>query len=233
MPSFAGRIALDVPRPSGGPVSDIAYNIGCTGRQNYECHHINEPMGLTEKVAERMFGRPTGVLGKLGGVLMARTNAGAAQWVLTLLDVRPDDRVLEVGFGPGIGIQYAAEVTPDGFVAGIDCSDAMVNQARKRNAAALQTGRVELQRGSAVDLPYEDDAFDKAFSINSMQVWPDAGAGLRELHRVLKSGGTVALAFTPHARQPSDELVDMLTEAGFEEARLEEGESAVCALARG
>jgi ubiquinone/menaquinone biosynthesis C-methylase UbiE len=42
-------------------------------------------------------------------------------------------------------------------------------------------------------LLFEDDTFDKALAINSMQVWADAMAGLREIRRVLKSGGRVAL----------------------------------------
>jgi hypothetical protein len=56
------------------------------------------------KVLMRMFGRPTGLMGRLGGVIMARVNRNAAAQVIDLLDVRPDDKVLEVGFGPGVAI---------------------------------------------------------------------------------------------------------------------------------
>jgi len=68
----------------------------------------------------RMFGRPEGVLGRLGGVIMARTNYLAAKEVIGLLDVRAGDKVLEVGFGPGVGIKLMAERVSDGCVAGID-----------------------------------------------------------------------------------------------------------------
>ena len=53
----------------------------------------------------RMFGRPQGVLGRLGGVIMARMNADCGAWVSDLLKVGPNDSVLEVGFGPGVVIQ--------------------------------------------------------------------------------------------------------------------------------
>jgi len=57
----------------------------------------------------------------------------------------------------------------------------MVAQARARNATALQSGRVDLRRRSVESLPFEGNSFDKALAINSMQVWPDAVAGLREM----------------------------------------------------
>jgi hypothetical protein len=56
-------------------------------------------MPWARKVLMRMFGRPTDVLGRLGGVIMARVNRDAAAQDIGLLDVRPDDKVLEVGFG--------------------------------------------------------------------------------------------------------------------------------------
>ncbi len=180
----------------------------------------------------RAFAEPRGVLGRIGGRVMARTNDDAVRRTLSLLDVRPTDRVLEVGFGPGVGIERASAAASEGFVAGVDASEAMVDQARRRNAAAIASGRVDLRLGSALDLPFDDESFDAAFSVNSMQVWPDAAAGLREIRRVLKPGGRVAVAFTPRAGQPTDELVGLLSRAGFESVQLEEGTAATCALAR-
>jgi ubiquinone/menaquinone biosynthesis C-methylase UbiE len=53
-------------------------------------------------------------------------------------------------------------------------------------AIAIKDGRVDLRRGSAESLPFADDTFDKALAINSMQVWPDAAAGLRAIQRVMR-----------------------------------------------
>ncbi len=49
-----------------------------------------------------MFGRPRGIIGQLGGVIMARMNADCGVRVAGLLEVTPDDAVLEIGFGPGV-----------------------------------------------------------------------------------------------------------------------------------
>lgn len=58
-------------------------------------------MSLSRDLLMRMFGRPRGLLGRLGGRIMARTNENCGAWAIDLLEIRPDDRVLEVGFGPG------------------------------------------------------------------------------------------------------------------------------------
>jgi ubiquinone/menaquinone biosynthesis C-methylase UbiE len=78
----------------------------------------------------RAFGRPEGRLGKLGGVIMARTNQKIAARATELLDVRPDDQVLEVGFGPGVGIQPLADKVLSGRVAGLDPSERWSSKPR-------------------------------------------------------------------------------------------------------
>jgi len=179
----------------------------------------------------RMFGRPKGVLGRLGGVIMARVNRDAAAQIIETLDVRPDDKVLEVGFGPGVAIQLLLHRVPAGTVAGIDYSQEMVRQAAARNAVALRNRRVDLRYGSVERLPFADETFDKALAINSMQTWSDAGTGLREIHRVLKHRGHVALGFTVNSGQPKDGIADLLTAAGFAQARIVDRPKLFCAIA--
>ena len=114
----------------------------------------------------------------MGGVILARTNRRHAAWVVGLLDVRRDDRVLDVGCGPGVALQMLAGKARR--VAGIDPSKEMLRQATNRNAAAIGEGHVELRRESVDHMSFEDGSFDKVLAINSMQLWPDAFAGLRE-----------------------------------------------------
>jgi SAM-dependent methyltransferase len=81
-------------------------------------------------------------------------------------------------------------------------------------------------------LPFEDGTFDAVLAINSMQVWPDVMAGLREIGRVTKSGGRVALGFTVHSGQSRTGIPELLSAAGFTEARMVDTEHGFCALAR-
>jgi ubiquinone/menaquinone biosynthesis C-methylase UbiE len=188
-------------------------------------------MPWVRKLLMRMFGRPKGILGWLGGVIMARMNRDAAVQIIELLGVRPDDKVLEVGFGPGVAIQLLLHRVPAGSVAGIDYSQEMVRQAAARNATALRNRRVDLRYGSAERLPFADGTFDKALAINSMQAWPDARAGLREIRRVLKHGGDVALGFTVNSGQPREGVAELLTAAGFAQARIVDRPKLFCAIA--
>jgi ubiquinone/menaquinone biosynthesis C-methylase UbiE len=162
---------------------------------------------------------------------MARMNRKCAAWVIDLLDVQPSDKVLEVGFGPGVGIQLLTSSASAGYVAGVDPSKEMVAQAITRNKKAIGSGRVDLRHGPVASLPFADNTFDKAMAINSMQVWPDAVAGLREMWRCMRTGGTVALGFTPNSGQPNTGLAETFTAAGFAKAHVVEKDKNFCALA--
>ena len=162
---------------------------------------------------------------------MARMNRRCAAWVIDLLAVQPNDKVLEIGFGPGVGIQLLTSSASAGYVAGVDPSKEMVAQATTRNKKAIENGRVDLRHGSVASLPFADNTFDKALAINSMQVWPDAVAGLREMRRVIKPGGEVALGFTPYSGQPNTGLAETFAAAGFAKAHVVESDKNFCALA--
>jgi len=173
---------------------------------------MREPLSGAEARPPRLlgrlfeqFGRPSGLLGRLAGYIMARSEADD-RWVLELLDVQPHDRVLEVGFGPGVAVALIAERASSGFVAGVDPSEVMVRQATRRNGAGVRAGRVELRLGTVSDLPYPDRHFTKACAIHSLYFWPSVGDGLRELHRVLAPGGLLALAV--RMRRPQAGLFD-------------------------
>lgn len=188
-------------------------------------------MNFSDRVLLRMFGRPRGLLGRLGGIVLARTNRSFAQEIVALLQIRASERILEVGFGPGVGIELLTRAASEGKVAGVDPSEEMVEQARARNAAALRTGAVDLRQGTVESMPFDAGTFDTVLAINSMQVWSDAPAGLREIRRVLTRGGRVALGFTPHSRQPRSGVIELLSAVGFEATRLVELRGGFCALA--
>src|SRR5262245_48462873 len=90
------------------------------------------------------FRKPRGLFGRLIGNNMARRNVYDASWTISLVDIEPESRVLDVGFGPGVSTQFAAAKASKGFVAAVDHSEAMVQAARRLNAAALRAGRVEI-----------------------------------------------------------------------------------------
>jgi ubiquinone/menaquinone biosynthesis C-methylase UbiE len=201
------------------------------------CPAACKPSGIL-----RQFENPKGWLGWCIGQLMAIKNRQRSEWVIDLMNVQPRDRILEAGFGSGVDIARTSALAWEGFVAGLDHSEAMVRQAQRRNTAAIQAGQVELRRAEASAIPYPDASFDKAFSINVAQFWADPLVVLAELRRVLVPGGLVAIAIQPRisnatevtSQQTGQFLVNALIAAGFEQVRLEtkpmQPVSVVCAL---
>lgn len=177
-------------------------------------------------------GRPRGMLGNLAGWLLAHrsSNRQRNSWVVSLLDVQPADRVLEVGFGPGLAIaELARYVGPSGHVYGIDHSDVMLRHATKRNADAIRAGQVTLIRGSVEELPPAlDGPFDIILAVNSIGFWAEPVRQLEELRRRLAPGGRFAIATQPRypgaTRDParvSRQRMALLGNAGFTDMRAE------------
>jgi ubiquinone/menaquinone biosynthesis C-methylase UbiE len=174
------------------------------------------------------FAHPEGWAGRFVGMILALKNRERNAWTISMLDIQPSDQVLEIGFGPGQAIQEVVKLAPNAFVAGIDLSDVMVEQARKRNSAAIRSGRVLLQQGAESPLPFEDNKFNKVFAVNSLQFWSNPTEGLQEVRRVLKPGGRVVITIQPmwakteeEVQSVSEKLIFQLKQAGFKQVRLE------------
>jgi ubiquinone/menaquinone biosynthesis C-methylase UbiE len=190
----------------------------------------------------KQFARPEGWLGWLIGHLMAFKNRERSEWVLSLLDAEPTDHVLEIGFGSGADVRRISRRA--GQVSGVDHSAEMLRMATRRNRTAIAQGRVHLQRASAAALPFPGASFDKAYSINVAQFFPDPAAVFREYRRVLKPGGLLAIAVQPRnpgatentATHTSESLRAALASAGFENVivrrRVMRPVSTVCALGK-
>jgi len=105
---------------------------------------------------------------------------------LELLDLAPDDRVLDVGSGTGFGTEGLLEYTDD--VHGLDQS---IHQMEKAFEKFGRTDRVNFYRGDAERLPFADDSFDAVWSSGSIEYWPNPVDALTEFRRIVKPGGSV------------------------------------------
>lgn len=187
-------------------------------------------MSLKKKLKSQ-FGLPRGALGHVAGLMMAHTgpNAERSRMTVERLALEPHSRVLEIGFGPGLAIRQAAELTPDGFVAGLEASKVMLGQARRRNRRAISGARVDLRHGSVSAIPDFGGSFDVVFAVNSLHHWPDVSLGLSETLRVLRPGGSLIVTEQPRSPSANEEavvrraevLTGLMQEAGFRDVAWE------------
>jgi len=166
---------------------------------------------------ENPFAQPRGWLGRLAGRLMLWTNKHDE--LLAVLDVQPDDDVLEVGYGPGGLVRLLAERTRAGSIRGVDPSPEMRDQASRRNRRAVRAGRVQLDLGSADDTGLPDASVDRVVSVRNVALWPDLEAGVAELHRVVRPGGVVVIAW--HGGTAPNRVVRSLSLPDDELSRIE------------
>ena len=119
--------------------------------------------------------------------------------VLDLMNLAPDDNVLDVGCGAGWLSRLLSERVPEGRVVGMDISDEMVRRARKKHVALDNTMFVI---GGVDEIPWDANFFTRAISVESAYYWPDPAHGLREIFRVLREGGSVWILINYYRENP-------------------------------
>lgn len=113
-----------------------------------------------------------------------------------LAEVGPGDNVLDVASGTGdFAFELARRVGPGGHVTGADFAEEMLAIARTKQPAQPDElrGVVEFVTGNALDLQYEDDAFDAVTVGFGVRNFSDLDRGLREMARVVRPGGKVVI----------------------------------------
>jgi ubiquinone/menaquinone biosynthesis C-methylase UbiE len=105
---------------------------------------------------------------------------------LALMDLKPDDRVLDLGCGTGWASRRIARVVTGGEVVGLDVADEMLRRAEQASAGIEN---VRYVWGSAESIPAADNYFSKVLSVESFYYYADQGRALAELRRVLQPGG--------------------------------------------
>ena len=123
--------------------------------------------------------------------------------VLDQMNLARDENIFDVGSGAGWLVRLLAERVPEGRVVGMDISDEMVRRARRRY---VDVENAMFVVGAVDEIPWDANFFDDAISVESAYYWPDPARGLREIHRVLREGGTAWILINfyrenPHSHQ--------------------------------
>jgi ubiquinone/menaquinone biosynthesis C-methylase UbiE len=150
-----------------------------------------------------------------------------AKDALDFVAAKPGAEVLDVCTGPGTLAVQAAKTAKR--VVGVDFSREMLDEAARR-AAAAGLGNLELVQADAQSLPLPPTTFDAAFSMFGLIFFPDRNKGFREIHRVLRPGGTLAISswrpfvHVPPIKAAFEILVELMPELPFGKSKAPLGE---------
>jgi ubiquinone/menaquinone biosynthesis C-methylase UbiE len=173
--------------------------------------------------------KPSGLLGHIVARIMAKETANENDFALGLLQLQPQDAVLEIGCGHGDTLAKAAKLASRGLLCGVDFSATMNRVATRRHRRLLGNKRIEFRLASSDKLPFPDQSFDKILAVHTIYFWKAPLDHLTEARRVMKPGGVFVLGFRPaedpgfQATFPSEvyhirreaEIAKLATEAGF------------------
>ena len=175
------------------------------------------------------FEKPTGFFGRLLARGMAWGHRSFYENTAKVLNLKADDKYLEIGFGSGFFIKkYASHVSR---IAGLDYSKDMVKLARSINEDLIKSGKAEFLQGTVFNLPWKDNQFSVVVSIETFFFLSEPEIPLKEIFRVLVPGGRLALEMAynkddgrDHSKQiekydmklySGEEMIRLLKEAGF------------------
>src|SRR5271163_5317721 len=138
------------------------------------------------------------------GETMERHHLNITEKTIRLMELRPGERVLDLGCGAGWATRLLARLVadgPEGFgqVVGVDVSDEMIRQAR---AASKDFENILYAWGSAQQIPWEENFFDKMLSVESFYYYPDQDRALAELFRVMAPHGRIFILINLYKDNP-------------------------------
>ena len=131
--------------------------------------------------------------------------SGRLAWAAQVVDPRRGERVLEIGCGHGVLVDLVAAAGAD--VVGVDRSAVMTAAAVRRNAAAVDGGRVHLLTGSLVDVPL-DGRFDAVVAFDVRALWTPPAPEWDVVAAVLAPAGRVVVAFSVMDEDAAEGIAD-------------------------
>ena len=134
--------------------------------------------------------KPAGLVGRfVAAPLFEKGNHELNSLMFETLDINENDHVLEIGFGTGKLINEIADHIENGIVEGVDFSETMVALAKKKNTRHIIAGRVQIHSGDFDNVPFDENRFDKIFTVNTIYFWKNPEKTISKIYRLLKPGG--------------------------------------------
>ncbi len=143
----------------------------------------------------RQLRQPEGPKGVEIADMMHATNIGMTRHAIEMLNIAPDDHVLELGHGNAAHLGDLLSLQPGLKYTGLDIAPLMKEEAERHNPAFVGNQQASFRLYDGRNLPFPDRSFDKIFTVNTIYFWEDPQYLLSELYRILKPGGRLAITF--------------------------------------
>ena len=157
------------------------------------------------------------------------------RWAVDLMDVQPDDQILEIGCGPGAGAELICERLEKGRLFAIDRSESGVDRTKRRNHKHVEEGRLTVRQIDLATLRVPVRKLDKVFAFNVNLFWVrKCSDEVALLHERVVPGGSVYLFYEANRPDLVPNIVRKasaaLSEAGFQVSVVEQKAPPVVAL---
>jgi ubiquinone/menaquinone biosynthesis C-methylase UbiE len=191
-----------------------------------------ELINRVKEFIDSQYSTPKGIIGTYIGEKMIRQHKPETLWTIELLNIQQSESVLELGCGSGYAMKLILKQNIATKVVGLDRSPTVIRSAMIRNKKALNEEKAKLVQGNIKSLPFEDEQFDKVFSIHTIYFWDDLSATVSEIFRMLKPGGGFILTLCDGKNDEiwerirnliEEQLIPIMKNKGFFEVALVKG----------
>jgi cyclopropane fatty-acyl-phospholipid synthase-like methyltransferase len=135
------------------------------------------------------FKKPSGLFGIFSSNIMNKGNKAKYEKLIKDLALQPQDKLLEIGYGTGMGINMIARACSSCTIHGIDFSELMYRRARKYNKQYLDNNAMVLQYGDFLKTAVVSNEYDKIFCLNVVYFWNELQEPFKKVLSLLKAGG--------------------------------------------
>ena len=140
--------------------------------------------------------KPTGIFGRFYmSRIFEKGNSELNAFVKEILSAKGNDNILEIGCGTGMLLTQIADDLDDGFIEGIDFSQSMISVAQKKKISHTNGKKIVIRHGDFDELKFEDNYYDKIFSVNTIYFWKDPIVTISKIVDLLKPKGMLVLGF--------------------------------------
>lgn len=195
-------------------------------------------MGVLEALIEQAK-NPKGFVGNVMIRIMNKAHSSLTTWGLQKIQVKSDTPILDIGCGGGQTIHILASQFNQHNIYGIDYSQQAVESSIRKNSKAVADGRVNISRGDVSALSFDDGFFGMITAIQTHYFWPDLDQAVKEIVRVLETGGTFVMIseiykVNYHMKQytKNEEIEQLFLDSGFQSVHIHENRKWRCYIGK-